>query len=248
MRLKLTLAILGVCAVGQGCGPLATATRVIVIEPIHYCMTGDNIVETHRNYRLAEETWEGITKAEPDHDYSSDYVAGFKDGFSDYLYAGGTGEPPPLPPRHYWRNRYETPEGHQAIDDWFAGFRHGAAVALLSGNRQWVTVPSSLPPRDAPAWSAPQSTVAPPSEPLPPPRKSTPAQTPDKTVPNDGHGPSAPPSPAKDAPQSSRREPGRTASPPTAGQSTDLARPAHSTDALTNNRPDSPVRVVPPPD
>src|SRR5207253_2309767 len=63
----------------------------------------------------------------------------------DYLYAGGSGEPPPLPPRYYWKTRYETAEGHQAIADWFAGYRLGAAMAQESGYREWVTIPSSLP-------------------------------------------------------------------------------------------------------
>ncbi len=192
MKMNLTLGILGACLVGPGCGPITYATRTLVIEPVHYCLTADNILETRRNYKLAEYACESITKSEPDHTYSADYVDGFKDGFADYLYAGGTGEPPPLPPRHYWKIDYETPEGHQAIVDWFAGFRHGAVVAQESGYRQWVTIPSSLPPRNAPdrqpSVIAPESVAVPSSEPaLPPPRKVAPPQAADKDAPDGGN-------------------------------------------------------------
>src|SRR5262249_39466700 len=82
-----------------------------------------------------------------DHPYSPDFQQGFLCGFADYLYAGGTGNPPPLPPRGYWKSEYETPEGRQAVQDWFEGFRTGAARARASGYRELVTVPiSALPP------------------------------------------------------------------------------------------------------
>jgi hypothetical protein len=192
MMIQRTLAILGVCLVSQGCGPVTLATRTLVLEPIHYCLTGDSVLEIRRNYQLAEEAWDAFTKAEPDPTYSLDYASGFKDGFADYLYAGGTGEPPPLPPRDYWKIHYETAQGHQAMEDWFAGFRHGAAVAEQSGYRQWVTLPSSVPPPNArdrrPSWLAPENTVVPPSEPaLPPPRKVAPPPPPDKDGPDGGH-------------------------------------------------------------
>jgi hypothetical protein len=144
MRMRFALGIFGPCFLSIGCGPLALATHIVVIEPIQYCKTADDILERRRDYTLAEESWLVFAQAHPDHPSSPDYSLGFKDGFTDYLYAGGTGEPPPLPPRQYWRITYETPEGHQAIEDWFAGFRLGAAVARGSGYRELVTIPSSL--------------------------------------------------------------------------------------------------------
>jgi hypothetical protein len=184
MRMTLPRSILGLCLLSQGCGPITLATRTLVIEPIHYCATATNILETRRNYQLADETWQAIAEADPDHLYSPDYVYGFKDGFADYLYAGGTGEPPPMPPRHYWRLHYETPEGHLAIADWFAGFRHGAAVAQDCGYRQWVTIPTSVPRHRAaeaePPPLRPQSPAVPPEPPvLPPPQKIQPPQDPE---------------------------------------------------------------------
>lgn len=190
MRTTLALGILGLCTLSLGCGPITLATRTLVLEPIHYCTTADNVMEWRRNYQLAEAAWKEAEKAAdssaepPPLPYSPDYAKGFKDGFADYLYAGGTGEPPPLPPRHYWKLGYETPEGHQAIDDWFAGFRHGAAVACASGYRQWVTVPTSVPPREALARHAPAAAPAAMTAPAAGPEKSTePMLPPPRTLP-----------------------------------------------------------------
>jgi len=141
--MRFAFGILGLCFISFGCYPVALATRTCVIEPIQYCKIADDIQERRRDYALAEETWQVFAQAHPDHPASPDYECGFKDGFADYLYAGGTGEPPPVPPRQYWRITYEAPQGHQAIEDWFAGFRFGAAVARASGYRELVTIPSS---------------------------------------------------------------------------------------------------------
>jgi hypothetical protein len=74
---------------------------------------------------------------------SKDYAEGFKDGFIDYLQFGGSGQPPYAPPKRYWGPNYRTPEGYRAIEDWFAGFRHGVTAAKESGYRPWVTLPSA---------------------------------------------------------------------------------------------------------
>lgn len=179
MRTRLALGMIITCFMDIGCGPLGVATRILVVEPIHYCRTADDILERKRNYELAEETWQSLAHADPGQHHSADYVQGFKDGFADYLQAGGSGEPPPLPPRHYWKMTYETPQGHQAIEDWFAGFRLGAAVARESGYREWVTIPSALPLRrgaDLHPSSIPTEGSALPSDEnvLPPPRKIAP--------------------------------------------------------------------------
>ncbi|MEX2140281.1 MAG: hypothetical protein WD894_13535 [Pirellulales bacterium] len=90
---------------------------------------------------MAEDAWVQIEGANPSLAYSPDYELGFRDGFTDYLDAG-PGNLPVLPPRHYWKGRFQTPTGHQAILDWYAGFRHGAQVAAATGYRQYVTLPS----------------------------------------------------------------------------------------------------------
>jgi hypothetical protein len=99
---------------------------------------------------LARQAWLHVCATETDHRYSDDYAVGFIEGYVDYLDAGGNGEPPAAPPDRYQLARYHmTPEGVQAIDDWFAGFRHGAAEARASGQRELVVVPLSLPPRSS---------------------------------------------------------------------------------------------------
>lgn len=121
-----------------------TGARTLFYEPLRYCAPKDYCFATIRNRIVAENTWRQVEKTNPDEPFSPDYASGFKCGYSDYLCYGGTGEPPPLPPRKYWRKYHQTPEGHQGILDWFAGFRHGAALAQASGQRELVTVPTSL--------------------------------------------------------------------------------------------------------
>ena len=112
------------------------------------CFEAKEHVEEHlecaRNRKWAELAWEQIHGSSKG-TYSEDYAQGFKDGFADFLFEGGSGEPPPLPPRHYRGLAYQTPQGYQAIQDWFAGYRHGTTVARTDGYRQWVTGSTSLP-------------------------------------------------------------------------------------------------------
>jgi hypothetical protein len=74
---------------------------------------------------------------------------------------------PPVPPERYRRKRYMTPEGCAAVEDWFAGFRHGAATAMASGLRNLVVIPVQCPPvfgpddgGPLPAATRPSSTPA----------------------------------------------------------------------------------------
>ena len=126
-------------------------------------------------------------KANPDHPYSVDYRRGFVDGFADYLYAGGSGEPPVVPPWRYRKASYETPEGYAAIEDWFAGFRHGANVALASGLRNLVVLPVALPDQPLFWGEATPITPANPEENLPPPRVVPPTPGKKPAAPANGH-------------------------------------------------------------
>jgi len=144
MRTRLYRWIIGLCSLAQGCSPLADDTRSLIIEPIQYCEPLDDLIASSRSRTFANSAWVELKQNHPEQDYSPDYETGFKSGFAHYLYAGGTGGLPPVPPRPYWRSRYQTPEGYLAVQDWFAGFRHGAAAAQESGYRQWMTVPFSL--------------------------------------------------------------------------------------------------------
>jgi len=108
---------------------------------------------TARDCARSREAWQEAQAACPDQAFSKDYAEGFKAGFRDYLDAGGSGQPPAAPPFRYWLARYATPEGHQAVEDWFAGFRHGSAAAQASGYRALNIIQLSAPPVDAVAES-----------------------------------------------------------------------------------------------
>lgn len=181
MRMKLYPWVLGLCAFGPGCGPLVNVTRTMVIEPLQYNDPADKVVELARDSKLAKEAWAEVCAANPRHAFSVHYEDGFKDGYVDYLYAGGNGHPPAMPPRRYWKAKFQTPAGYQMIEEWFAGFAHGSAVAMASGYRAYIPVPSSAPaetsPDDRPAGKRP---VPPPPAPadapevLPPPKVDAP--------------------------------------------------------------------------
>src|SRR5688500_7470219 len=114
---------------------------------------------------------------------------GFRDGFVDFVYLGGTGEPPPVPPRQFWNVMLRSPEGKVRANLWFDGYRHGAAVARDGGYRELGRVHSSLIGfAGGPQYSAYPSPIdgteayrhAPSSdgEPLPEPPRAAPALTP----------------------------------------------------------------------
>jgi hypothetical protein len=146
MGRKLNVVILTMGLVGTGCGPLYSTARTVVFEPLEYCETFDAAVEHVKDAHLAKEAWKNFECGYPKGTFSDDYACGYRDGYADLLFAGGPGRPPPLPPRHYFNAQYENPEGHKAIDEWYAGFAHGAADAQASGLRELVRVPTTSPP------------------------------------------------------------------------------------------------------
>jgi hypothetical protein len=131
------------CSLASGCSLVGTATHNVALETRQYL---DTRAEQVRNRRWAEQAWEEQRQSFEPGTYSDDYADGFRAGFADYLFAGGTGEPPYLPPKRYWTPRFQTPEGYGAVQGWFAGFRHGASVARDGGYREWVMLPSPLQP------------------------------------------------------------------------------------------------------
>lgn len=147
MRIRLALCLWGLCLAGQGCTPLGRAFRTTVIQPVVYCHSLNCLVDGVHDAQLAKEAWERYQGDHSGTAYSPDFATGFKTGYADYLFAGGTGNPPPVPPRCYWNSCYETPEGQQAIRDWFAGFHEGAVAAKESGYRELVTIPTWVPPK-----------------------------------------------------------------------------------------------------
>jgi hypothetical protein len=130
--------------------PLANTARTLICEPVEYPRRLEACVDEKRQAELADAAWAAFQGAHPDAQYSCDYGQGFKDGFADYLFAGGTGNPPPLPPRWYWRAENKTPAGRLGEQDWFQGFRFGASAARHSGYREIETVGTWTALRRAP--------------------------------------------------------------------------------------------------
>lgn len=165
---------------GAGNGPgssfLRGATRNFIETPI---VLVDDLYVAYRDKHRAKDAWEEVRREHPDLNYSKDYGLGFKEGFADYLDAGGNGQPPAVPPFRYRLAHYQTPQGYAAIQDWYAGFRHGAAVARTTGFRDTIVIPISDPPINAPHPRVPfvsETFVQPPppepvpeSKPMPPP-------------------------------------------------------------------------------
>jgi len=143
-RAHLVTAVIALVAVIPGCTVTQNLRRTLIQEPLVYSWKRDRgrSIDTYRVW--ADEAWSEHSLAYPDLCGDDDYALGFRDGFVDYVYAGGSGDPPPVPPRHFWNVDYRSPEGHSAAAQWFAGYRHGAAVARDGGYRASATLKSSL--------------------------------------------------------------------------------------------------------
>jgi len=164
-------------ASGSGCGTFyADAARNLIEAPIRAC---DDMHLKKSCRQLARSAWEQYGCAHAPEGSSEHFAAGWMAGFADYLYLGGPGLPPAVPPFPYQLRRYETPEGHIAIEQWYAGFAQGSEAARASGLRESIVIPLAQPPINAvgrrSGASAPSGPAQPeaPSE-LPPPQRLEP--------------------------------------------------------------------------
>jgi len=139
---RLSLLIL-LSVLASGCGLGGKFIRTMVVEPGQYRTRKDGVVARYRCRRLAVSAWQRFRQSSPVAAYSEHYASGFKKGFTEYVYAGGPGTPPPIPPRRYWNDRFQTPQGHREVNDWYAGYRSGVAIAMWEGCRNVMTVPSA---------------------------------------------------------------------------------------------------------
>ena len=163
------LGTLALCTLTPGCQLASNAIHNVCYE------TRLNTAEVQERCdyeKLAKASWETVKSTEPCAEWSKDHEDGFIDGFVDYLQFGGPGQPPYVPPKRYWGPNYHTPEGYRAIEEWFAGFRHGVTAAEQSGYRRWSKVPSAhatespplpaaVPPEVGPAMPAPVTSNGP---------------------------------------------------------------------------------------
>jgi hypothetical protein len=215
MSNRLALWMLAAAALGSsGCTLIARGAWNVCDE---FANSLDECRETGEYRSWAKASWERIKRCPPGAVYSEDYACGFKDGFVAYVWHGGSGEPPPLPPPCYRKARYRTP----------AGYRHGAAVAREQGYRRLVTGPSSLPPPPAPGPQGPPPPPGPVPQALPAPAEVAPREE-------------LPPPRTAPAPPTSEALP-----PPTAGPDTgsDQTRPDPNADPGLSPPPSGPALV-----
>lgn len=180
MRTHSLLCALGLALLNAGCGIYEYTTINVVVS------TGRVVNEwkTRAYYRCqADKAWAEIRRSCPGERFSTDYAKGFKRGYVETIDRDGTPVPPCMPPYCYRSWHYESPAGHEAITEWFDGYRHGAVVAANSGYRDSVVVPLAVPGRDkmpnpfpGPGDMGPSGAedLAPPAT-LPMPRESIPA-------------------------------------------------------------------------
>ncbi len=193
MRARLATWAIALGVLGNsGCGLVANATHTVTSRVEDAV---NEVREKHRNSIWAKQAWDNVCAGTPGQPFSEDHERGFKAGFVEYVTYGGTGAPPPLPPKKYHSLKYQTPQGYQAIEDWFAGYRLGVGAAKEGGYRDLVTGPSSLRaaaihpvvlppvaelPRPAPVpASAPTPVVPAMPSASPPPASMPPAPTPE---------------------------------------------------------------------
>lgn len=152
VRIAPVLLLLALAAANLGCAAYGEADN-----PTFYYYAFRNLIEAPLEFRTdqvmfdrdwdrAEKAWQSYEQACPAMALSDDYYHGFKKGFVEFVEADGSGEPPATPPFRYRSPRYQTPAGIQAIEDWYAGFRAGAAAGRASGLRETVVIPTSAPP------------------------------------------------------------------------------------------------------
>lgn len=98
--------------------------------------------------------------------YMDDFGDGFRAGYAQIL-AGGDVCPPTLPPTRYWKARYQTQDGRDRIDTWFAGHEAGVATAMQDGIGGIHKIPLSPFRRAQLAGSRSCPTCFPPAETAP---------------------------------------------------------------------------------
>jgi hypothetical protein len=145
MRVRLVLCAVTLAVLQPGCSFVCYGARNLIEAPVDAI---DRCILGKRAESMANAAWADVLKDEGGRRLHSYYYEdGFKCGFVDYIRYDGNGEPPAAPPWIYQTSGFETPTGHDAIEEWFAGFRHGAVVARSTGYREAaVVLPLSQPP------------------------------------------------------------------------------------------------------
>lgn len=150
------LALLALLAASSGCTVCHYARLTAVEEPKLFDHKQDDAASMAAYRALADQAWAESGACCPESCLAGDYAWGFREGFADYVYAGGSGEPPAVPPRPYWQLDLRSAEGAAAVESWFSGYRHGARVAREGGYRRTATIRLSASLLDCDACGCPE--------------------------------------------------------------------------------------------
>jgi hypothetical protein len=146
MRPTFPCLLMAFCLVNTGCSLVESTCRNVAQQPAY--VVDEKATKKH-NELVAQDAWKQFAAAncagEDQAEYTSEYRQGFIEGYADYLTNGGKGEAPAVPPFGYTKLHAQTPWGAMAAQDWFAGFREGALMAMQSGRREYITIPFSIP-------------------------------------------------------------------------------------------------------
>lgn len=143
-------------AIQSGCTVYQSARRTLIQEPSDFSWRVDRARSLKVYRQWADDAWAAESCSTAGGGEADDYALGFRDGFVDYVYAGGPGEPPPVPPRKFWNIGWRTPAGASAAQQWFAGYRHGSQIARDGGYRMGGIVNSAYAGTIPPAWNGPE--------------------------------------------------------------------------------------------
>jgi hypothetical protein len=128
------------CLQCTGCSVVRTVKHSFALQAAYH-EPADSLLVGVRHCLMARKALEKFEELNPGIDLSRHFKKGFRSGFHDVLH-GGDGKPPVLPPPKYWTVFYRDAEGHQAIQEWFAGFEVGAQWAIDHGYRRWELIPT----------------------------------------------------------------------------------------------------------
>jgi hypothetical protein len=132
------------CFQFTGCMVCHDMKRRLFWEPEEFSWPDDRALSLDIYRDLADRAWDEIRRSDPELRCATDFADGFKDGFVDYVYAGGSGDPPPVPPRRYWNVDFRTTGGHEAANRWVEGYRLGVTTAREGGFRDQAVLQSTF--------------------------------------------------------------------------------------------------------
>ena len=182
MKLSVTLGVIGLCVLASGCQLTWDITRNLAFET--YLCT--DTVTSKIHYRcMANQAWKEYGAGHPECTDSAQFAKGFKEGYADFLEEGGDECPPPVPPRRYWKLKYQNEAGRAATAKWTAGYREGAVAAKASGARNYIVVPYNKCEPPQPPLPGPGSVLPVPAIPPAPPEMELPAPRPAAKEAND---------------------------------------------------------------